>query len=180
MDETETPERLARRRHNACFAPQYSLRQRTGIQISQELVSLYTKSERWEELQCDHAFHSLFARISGSQYIVVPPTEPSSAALLAVKRLRAGAAALIDSNALFNRISPDKYKLQIRHGYEHVNIYDSFQALINSPNSTLPKWSCLCLIRDKRLAIVWAYDIDQLKGILSDCKRMLSGLVCHC
>ena len=143
-------------------------------------MSLYTKSERREELQCDLVFHSLFARISGSQYLVVPPTEPPSAALLAVKRLRAGAAALIDSHALFNRISRDKYKLQIRHRYEHVNIYDSFQALINSPNSTLPKWSCLCLIRDKRLAMVWAYDIDQLEGILSDCKRMLSELVCHC
>ena len=144
-------------------------------------MSLYSSNSIGEESQRDLVFNLLFARISGAQYLAVPPTRPSSPALLAVRRLRAGVAALFSnshSHALFDGISRDKCKLQIRHRHEHINIYDSFQALVNSPISALPKWSRLCLVRKERLAMVCAFDIDDLNDLLKDCKRMLSELVC--
>ena len=143
-------------------------------------MTLYSESELGEETQCELVFHSLFAQIYRAQYLVIPPTGQPSVALLAVRRLRAGAAALFSnehSHTLFDGTSRDKCNLQIRHRHEQINIYDSFQALINSPISTLPKWSRLCLIRKERLVMVWAYDVDDLKDVLRDCKRMLSGLV---
>ena len=124
----------------------------------------------------------LYGRVPGSQYLVIPSAKPSSSAtLLAVRRLRAEVAAVFSnghSDALIDQNTGNKRLLRFRHRPEYINLYNSFQSLVNLPISELPKWSHICLLRKERLVLIWGYDTDHLKCILSESRTILSEWVC--
>ena len=119
----------------------------------------------------------LFARITKSQYLMVPTYQPPLVALLAVKRLRAEAAAVFAnefSDMVLNRLAPHQQLLPTRHSHENVKIYDSFQSLINQPMIELPRRSYMCLLRKERMVMLWGFSIGHLESLLEESTSMLS------